>query len=75
MLDLNHIFSYHAPEGEQNIQYEAIREAGKHFARVILECSPSCADQSAAIRKVRETVFTANAAVALKGRLHVQDPG
>jgi hypothetical protein len=34
---------------------------------VILEQTPVCGDQQAAIRKVREAVFTANSAVALKG--------
>lgn len=64
---LNHIFTYHAPEGDQPRQYEALREAAKEFAQCIMDVVPPCADRSAAIRKVREAVMTANAAIALKG--------
>jgi hypothetical protein len=49
-------------------RYETIRQAGRTFASVILTNTPSCADQEAAIRKVREAVYTANAAVACEGR-------
>lgn len=66
---LDDVFSYHAPEPEQIPKYNALREGAKAFARVIMENCPSCADRSTAIRKVREAVMTANAAVALKGRV------
>jgi len=39
----------------------------KYFAHVIMEHTPVCADQTAAIRKIREAVMTANAAIALHG--------
>lgn len=65
---LTHWFTYHAPEEGQPAKYEEIRKAGLTFATVILELTPSCADQSAAIRLVREAVFTANAAIACKGK-------
>ena len=45
----------------------SIRAGAKDFAQDILENTPSCADQSAAIRHLREAVMTANAAIALKG--------
>lgn len=66
--DLDHIFTYHPPEPGDQERYIAIRDAGKEFARTILENTPGSADQTAAIRKVREAVMTANAAIALKGR-------
>lgn len=68
-FDLNYIFTYHPPKGDQPEKYEKIREAGKVFAKTILENTPSGADQSDCIRKIREVVMTANAAVALQGRL------
>jgi hypothetical protein len=37
------------------------------LAEAILENTPQCADQQAALRHVREAVMTANAAVALEG--------
>lgn len=62
-------FSYHAPEGIEQIEkYSLIREAAKRFAIVIVENSPSSADQTAALRKVREAVMTANAAIACGGK-------
>jgi hypothetical protein len=61
------VFTYHAPGPTQIDAYAAIRESGKLFARTIVAHTPRCADQTAAVRKVREAVATANAAVALKG--------
>ena len=64
--DLEHHFTYHAPRDGQAKRYDAIRVAGKHLAGIILDNTPPSADQSAAIRKVREAVMTANAAIALE---------
>lgn len=64
-LDVDNIFRYHAPTPEQLPRYEAIREAARIFARVILDSTPHGADQSASIRHLRECVMTANAAIAL----------
>ena len=61
------IFTYHAPVGDDPQKYEAIRSKAKELAKVILENTPPCADQSAAIRQLREAVMTANASIALKG--------
>lgn len=71
-FDLEHIFKYHAPSGEQLAQYSRLREAARVFAIAIVQDTPTGADQSAAIRHVREAVMTANAAVALGGRLNHQ---
>lgn len=62
------MFTYHPPSREQLPKYAAIREAAKYFARVVVANTPCGADQSAAIRKLREAVMTANAAIALDGR-------
>ena len=70
MVDENNIddvFTYHAPEADQPEKYDALRSAAQTFALAILRNTPACADQQAAIRKVREAVMTANAAIALKG--------
>lgn len=71
MIALDHLdnwFMYHTPTPEQIPKYEVIREAGKHLAQVIMDNTPSSADQTAAIRKVREAVMTANAAIACDGK-------
>jgi hypothetical protein len=66
--DLDNWFTYHQPTPEQQRQYLAIREAGKTFAAVILAQTPSCPDQTVAIRKVREAVMVANQSIACGGR-------
>ena len=67
--DLENIFKYHAPTPEQLPKYQALREAAKAFALKIEELVPDGADKAAALRKVREAVMTANAAIALGGKL------
>jgi hypothetical protein len=65
---LEEIFTYHPPENDEQLRaYKAIRDWGMALAKVICEFTPKGSDQSAAIRKVREAVMTANAAIALKG--------
>jgi len=61
-------FTHHPPAPDQIPQYERIRAAAKVFAMVIVDNTPASADQTAAIRKVREAVMTANAAIACGGR-------
>lgn len=67
--NLNDVFTYHAPNDIQQKQYVALRNSAADFAFTILENTPTCADQQAAIRLVREAVMTANAAVALNGKV------
>lgn len=62
--EIENWFSYHPPQLDQPERYEKIREKGKELARCICDCCPQSPDQSAAIRKVREAVMTANAAIA-----------
>ena len=64
-MDLDNIFKYHPPKGDQPERYEKIRASAKEFAKVIDTCCPDSADKTAAIRKLREAVMTANASIAL----------
>jgi hypothetical protein len=66
--EIENVFSYHAPTGDQPVRYEAIRAAAKEFALVLVANTPKSADQTAAVRKLRESVMTANAAIALEVR-------
>lgn len=61
-------FTYHSPTPDQLPKYAAIREAGRQLAITILNNCPASADSSAAVRKVREAVMTANAAIACGGQ-------
>lgn len=67
-------FTFHPPHGDQPARYQAIREAAKALGRVIVANTPACADQSAALRKLRECVMTANASIALEGITHPATP-
>ena len=64
--ELAHVFIYHAPKGDDLERYEKIRNAGHVFALAIQELCPESADKTAAIRKVREAVFVANASIACR---------
>lgn len=69
-FDIEHIFSYHSPTGDQPQKYEAIRKAAKEFAKVLIENTPTnSVDQDTAIYLLRQCVMIANASVALDGRL------
>jgi Ca2+-binding EF-hand superfamily protein len=68
LTQLRDIFTYHAPDADQQITYEKLRNAAYDFSVTLIELTPVCADQSAALRKLRECVMTANAAIALRGK-------
>lgn len=57
-------FSYHPPKGDQVKRYEKLRAQARLFAETIMANVPDCADRSAALRKVREAVMSANAGIA-----------
>lgn len=47
---------------------QEIRQAAKYLAEHIIRACPRSADRSAALRKVREAVMTANASIVLEGQ-------
>lgn len=65
--DLDNWFTYHSPTDDQLPKYQAIRDAAKALASTIVANTPSSADQTAAVRKVREAAMTANQAIACGG--------
>lgn len=62
--DLENLFTYHPPKGDQAIRYEHIRVAGREFAKVIERLCPQSADRTVAIRCIREAVMWSNSAIA-----------
>lgn len=73
--DLDRWFSYQAPDYQDVSRIREIREAARRFADVIHANTPGSADQSAAIRLVREAMMTANAAIVCRRREGDQIPG
>lgn len=65
---LDNWFSYHAPVGDQVATYQRLRDGGRVLAYLINDLVPESADKSAAIRKLRECIMTANAAIACGGK-------
>lgn len=62
-------FTYHVPTPEQKEDLEVVREAARAFAYLLVSRVPSSADRTAALRKLRECVMTANAAIVLHGKV------
>ena len=67
-VEFDEWFRYHAPTLDDLIAYQHIRDAARVFAEAILANTSRSADQSAALRKVREAMMTANAARACGGK-------
>ena len=63
--DIENIFTYHAPFGDQAERYVKIRETAKELALVIMENCPDSREKSVALTKVQECVMWANASIAI----------
>lgn len=65
--NVDEVFKYHSPKGDQPQRYEIIRIAAKEFAQVIVDNAPVSSDQEVALGYLRNAVMYANSAIALKG--------
>lgn len=65
---LDHWFEYHPPKNDQAERYTRLRAGAKQLAELVVELCPDSDDRIAALRKLREVVFTANASIACEGR-------
>lgn len=61
------VVAHHAPDREQIQRITTIRSAARNFLDAIDANCPASADATAAKRKVREAIMTANAAIVLNG--------
>lgn len=68
-FDPEYVFSHHSATPAKLAAYNAIHEGARRFAEVVLANTPSCEDQAAALRLLRESTMIACAAVALDGKL------
>ena len=64
MKNLNNIYTYHAPKGDQQERYEDIREKARELAELIERCCPVSREKSLAHTKLEEAVMWANASIA-----------
>ena len=66
---IDHWFTYHPPRDPDTVDsYRQLRDAARVFAHEVDRLVPDSADKTAAIRKIREAVMTANAAIACEGK-------
>lgn len=66
--DVERWLSYQPVDADQIERIRAVRHKAKELAHLVLDLTPRCADQSAAIRLIREVVMTANAAIVCEKR-------
>lgn len=59
-------FTYHAPDEVQQQALRLLRDKAKEFGHCLNTVVPESADKTAALRKLRECVMTANAAIVLQ---------
>jgi hypothetical protein len=66
---IDEAFQYHAPTTEQIAKMEELRRLAHDLAHCIMAECPASADRSAALRKLRECIMTANASIVLNGMI------
>jgi hypothetical protein len=62
--EIENWFTYHSPTPDQQARYVTLRKQFKILAYSILQLTPACADQTVALRMLRETSMAANQAIA-----------
>mgnify|MGYP000108263380 CR=1 FL=1 len=64
-MNIENIFTYHAPHGDQGERYSYLRLCAKKMAQDILDKCPESDERTLAIRKLQECIMYANAAIAI----------
>lgn len=59
------VFTYHAPKGDQAARYEKIRAAAKEFALLLVDVCPESRELSVAHTHLQTVVMFANASIAI----------
>jgi hypothetical protein len=64
-VDIDNWFTFHpVRSSDQRRDYEAIRDAGKEFARVVNEIVPDGVELPESLKAIRDAVMWANAGIA-----------
>lgn len=64
MYDLDNIYTYHAPFGDQAQRYTEIRDNAKELAERIIDSCPESRERSLALTNLEQAIFWANASIA-----------
>jgi hypothetical protein len=65
LANLDDLFRYHPPQGDQPDRYVALREEARKLAWMIESMCPDSREKSLAITSLQATVMWANAAIAI----------
>lgn len=64
VADISNRFMYHAPRGDQQPRYAALRDRARELALMIVDLTPISREQSLALTKLEECIMHANSAIA-----------
>jgi len=62
---IDNLFTYHAPFGDQAKRYEMIRENAREIAMIINDCCPESREKALAITHLQNAIMWANASIAI----------
>lgn len=62
---IEEIFTYHAPHGDQQARYIQLRETAKGFAHLINNTCPESREKALALTHLQQCVMCANASIAI----------
>jgi hypothetical protein len=63
-MNLNNVYTYHAPKLDQVVKYEDIRAKAYELAELILQHCPESRERSVAFTQLETAVMWANASIA-----------
>ena len=63
-LNLDNIYTYHAPFGDQTVRYAVIRETAKSLAEYLQAFCPDSRERALAMTNLEQAVMWANASIA-----------
>jgi len=63
-FNVDKIFTYHRPTGDQQRRYQSLRNLAKDFAWEIMASCPQSRERSLALTNLQQTVMWANASIA-----------
>ena len=64
-MDVNNVFTYHKPFGNQQDRYQAIRSDAKVLALQIQQSCPDSRERALALTNLQQAVMWANASIAI----------
>ena len=64
-FNIDEVFSYHAPKGDQGVRYELLRTTAKVMAEQIVSNCPPSRERALALTNLQQAVMWANSSIAI----------